>query len=396
MRYNPQFLFEEFHKLYGDRATEPVLFYSPGRVNLIGEHTDYNGGYVFPCAIDFGTALLVRDTGSTVIRMNSLNFKGEVAAPVAFNYLPIPKSWTNYPVGVINEFARKGIHARGMEMLFYGDIPNGAGLSSSASIEMVTAVAVNELTGSGLEMMEMVKMGQKAENGFVGMNCGIMDQFAVGFGRKDHAINLNCDTLEYRYAPVILGDRRLIITNTNKRRGLTDSKYNERRSECEMAVQLISEHHPIRNLSQMTVNDLWMLDKYIPDPVVRKRARHVITENGRTIAAIEALKMNDIELLGRLMNESHDSLCNDYEVTGMELDTLVCEGRKLPGVTGTRMTGAGFGGCTVSIVESVHADHFIRRLGEIYSEKTGLTADFYLPGIGDGARKVGRSEGLKV
>ncbi len=388
MKADHQFLRDEFFKIYGDRATEPVPFYSPGRVNLIGEHTDYNGGYVFPCALDFGTTLLARRAARHEIRLSSLNFPEEVVIPIALNYLPVPKSWTNYPVGVINEFARKGIAAPGMELLFYGDIPNGAGLSSSASIEMVTAVAVNELTGAGLEMMEMVKMAQKAENGFVGMNCGIMDQFAVGFGKKDHAIILNCDTLEYRYAPFMTGDRRLIITNTNKRRGLTDSKYNERRSECEKAVELISEHHPVRNLSQLTVSDLWMLDTYIPDPVVRKRAKHVITENGRTLDAIKALEDNDIELLGKLMNESHDSLCTDYEVTGTELDTLVYEGRKLPGVIGTRMTGAGFGGCTVSIVEKRHADEFIKRLGEIYTAKTGLTADFYLPGIGDGARKV--------
>jgi galactokinase len=388
MKVSQDNLREEFFRLYGDRATEPVLFYSPGRVNLIGEHTDYNGGYVFPCALDLGTSLLVRKTDRQEIVLNSLNFRGETVVPLTLNFLPIPKSWTNYPIGVINEFARKGIHSGGLEMLFYGDIPNGAGLSSSASIEMVTAVAMNDLTGSGLEMMEMVKMAQKAENGFVGMNCGIMDQFAVGFGRKEHAINLNCDTLEYRYAPVILGDRRLIITNTNKRRGLTDSKYNERRSECEKAVEFISDHHPVRNLSQLTVSDLWMLDEHIPDPVVRKRAKHVITENGRTLDAIEALQANDIELFGSLMNRSHDSLCSDYEVTGPELDTLVYEGRKLPGVVGTRMTGAGFGGCTVSIVEAAHAENFMKKLGEIYLAKTGLTAEFYLPGIGDGARKV--------
>lgn len=388
MKADTNYLKEEFFRLYGDRDREPVLFYSPGRVNLIGEHTDYNGGYVFPCALDFGTTLLVRKTGGQEIRMNSLNFPGEVMIRIALNYLPVPKSWTNYPVGVVNEFARKGIGAPGMEMLFMGDIPNGAGLSSSASIEMVTAVALNELTGSGLDMMEMVRMAQKAENGFVGMNCGIMDQFAVGFGRKDHAINLNCDTLEYRYAPLNLGDRRLVITNTNKRRGLTDSKYNERRSECEKAVELISEHRPVKNLSEITVADLWMLESYIPDPVVRKRAKHVITENGRTLDAIKALENNDINLLGRLMNESHDSLCTDYEVTGAELDTLVYEGRKLPGVVGTRMTGAGFGGCTVSIVESRHTEEFIRKLGEIYTSKTGLTAEFYLPGIGDGARRI--------
>jgi galactokinase len=388
MKADIKSLRKEYFKIYGDRASDPVLFYSPGRVNLIGEHTDYNGGYVFPCALDFGTSLLIRKTGKQDIILDSLNFPGSVTVKIAPSFSPLPGSWTNYPIGVIREFALKGITVPGMELLFYGDIPNGAGLSSSASIEMVTAVAVNELTGAGLPMMELVKMSQRAENGFVGMNCGIMDQFAVGFGRKDHAINLNCDTLEYKYAPLILGSRKLIITNTNKRRGLTDSKYNERRAECEKAVDLISMHHRIRNLSELTVDDLWMLDKYIESPVVRKRAKHVITENGRTLDAIRALEKDDITAFGRLMNESHDSLCNDYEVTGTELDTLVYEGRRLPGVIGTRMTGAGFGGCTVSIVEGRQADGFIRKLGKIYTSKTGLTADFYLPGIGDGARRI--------
>jgi len=388
MKADKNFLREEFFRIYGDRATNPVLFYSPGRVNLIGEHTDYNGGYVFPCALDFGTSMAARKTSGKEIKLCSLNFTGKETVPVTPVYKAIAGSWTNYPVGVINEFALKGITAPGLELLFYGDIPNGAGLSSSASIEMVMAVALNDLTDAGYPMMELVKMGQKAENNFVGMNCGIMDQFAVGFGRKDHAINLNCDTLEYKYAPVNLGDRRLIITNTNKRRGLTDSKYNERRSECEKAVELISEHHKISNLSELTVSDLWMLDKYIGDEVVRKRAKHVITENGRTLDAIRALEENDIDKFGRLMNESHDSLCTDYEVTGAELDALVYEGRKLPGVTGTRMTGAGFGGCTVSIVESRHAESFMKNLAAVYNEKTGLKADFYLPGIGDGARRI--------
>lgn len=388
MKIDTDFLREEFFRKFGDRAADPVIFYSPGRVNLIGEHTDYNGGYVFPCALDFGTSLVIRKREKPEIKLSSLNFTGDIVIPVGNSYTAVSGSWTNYPVGVINEFARRGIAAPGMELLFHGDIPNGAGLSSSASIEMVMAVAMNELTGAGLSTMELVKMGQKAENLFVGMNCGIMDQFAVAFGRKDHAINLNCDTLEYKYAPLNLGNRRLIITNTNKRRGLTDSKYNERRSECEKAVELISKHRRINNLSELSVSELWLLDKCIGDEVIRKRAKHVITENARTLDAILALEKNDIETFGRLMNRSHDSLCNDYEVTGAELDTLVYEGRKLPGVVGTRMTGAGFGGCTVSVVESEHAQGFIDKLGEIYTARTGLKADFYLPGIGDGARRI--------
>lgn len=388
MKADINFMKEEFFRKFGDRANDPVIFYSPGRVNLIGEHTDYNGGYVFPCALDFGTSLAARRIEKPEIRLASLNFPGDTIIRVSSSYTALQGSWTNYPVGVINEFAKKGISAPGLELLFYGDIPNGAGLSSSASIELVMAVAMNELTASRLETMELVKIGQRAENHFVGMNCGIMDQFAVAFGRKDHAINLNCDTLEYKYAPLLLGTRRLIITNTNKRRGLTDSKYNERRSECDKAVEFISAHRRITNLSELTVNDLWLLDKCIPDEVVRRRARHVITENARTLGAISALEENDIETFGRLMNESHDSLCTDYEVTGSELDTLVYEGRRLPGVTGTRMTGAGFGGCTVSIVEGEYAEDFINKLGAVYTEKTGLRADFYLPGIGDGARRI--------
>lgn len=388
MKADINFLKEEFFRKFGDRAKDPVVFYSPGRVNLIGEHTDYNGGYVFPCALDFGTSLVARKIEKPEIRLASLNFPGDTVISVSSSYTAIKGSWTNYPVGVINEFAKKGIAAPGLELLFYGDIPNGAGLSSSASIELVMAVAMNELTASRLDTMELVKIGQRAENLFVGMNCGIMDQFAVAFGRKDHAINLNCDTLEYKYAPLRLGTRRLIITNTNKRRGLTDSKYNERRSECEKAVELISAYRRISNLSELTVNDLSLLDKCIPDEVVRRRARHVITENARTLGAINALEKDDIETFGRLMNESHDSLSTDYEVTGAELDTLVYEGRRLPGVTGTRMTGAGFGGCTVSIVEGEHAGSFIEKLGAVYTEKTGLRADFYLPGIGDGARRI--------
>ena len=237
MKADINFMKEEFFRKFGDRAKDPVVFYSPGRVNLIGEHTDYNGGYVFPCALDFGTSLVARKIEKPEIRLASLNFPGDTVISVSSSYTAIQGSWTNYPVGVINEFAKKGISAPGLELLFYGDIPNGAGLSSSASIELVMAVAMNELTASRLDTMELVKIGQRAENLFVGMNCGIMDQFAVAFGRKDHAINLNCDTLEYKYAPLRLGTRRLIITNTNKRRGLTDSKYNERRSECERAVE---------------------------------------------------------------------------------------------------------------------------------------------------------------
>ncbi|HEX2921502.1 MAG TPA: galactokinase [Bacteroidales bacterium] len=377
-----------FYEKYGRVQEKPALFFSPGRVNLIGEHTDYNGGYVFPCALNYGTYLLARQVPGKIISFSTLNFKE--TAEVDISSLPVKQGslWINYPLGVIREFMLRGIELSGLELLFYGDVPNGAGLSSSASIEMVTATAINNIYSAKLTTLDLVKMSQRAENVFVGMNCGIMDQFAVGFGKKDNAIYLNCSTLEHENVPVNLGNNVLIITNSNKRRGLTDSKYNERRSECETAVSLLQSYRTIQNLSEIKTEELGILDKYIKDPVIRRRAKHVITENGRVLSAVNVLKMSNIYEFGILMNESHDSLKNDYEVTGNELDTLVYEGRKLKGVIGTRMTGAGFGGCTVSIVKKEDSETFMKILSEIYTLKTGLIPDFYMPQIGDGAKMM--------
>jgi galactokinase len=379
---------EKFYEKYGNRNEQPVLFFSPGRVNLIGEHTDYNGGYVFPCALNYGTYLLIRKIKGNTLKFSTLNFNDDFETELVGQFKNTGKKWINYPLGVINEFIKKGIKLSGLEFLFYGDVPNGAGLSSSASIEMVTAVALNDLFSASVETLELVKMSQRAENEFVGMNCGIMDQFAVGFGKKDHAIFLNCDTLLFENVPIILTDCSLIITNTNKRRGLTDSKYNERRSECEKAVELLQSYKPIRNLSQLNTSEISVLEKYIKDPVVRRRAIHVISENGRVIEAVKVLKENNIVRFGELMNQSHDSLKDNYEVTGLELDTLVYEGRKLQGVIGTRMTGAGFGGCTISIVKKADSGRFMTALSSIYQKKTGFLPDFYQPEIGDGARRI--------
>ncbi len=383
-----QFFSEKFFEKYGDRNIKPVLFFSPGRVNLIGEHTDYNGGFVFPCALNYGTYLLVRKVKGKILRFSTLNFNDDAETEIKELFINEGAKWINYPLGVINEFLKKGIRIEGLEFLYYGDVPNGAGLSSSASIEMVTAVALNDLFNAGLNMLEMVKMSQNAENEFVGMNCGIMDQFAVGFGSKDHAIFLNCNTLSYENVPFNLDDCSLIITNTNKRRGLTDSKYNERRAECDKAVEMLQAYKPVRNLSELNTGDIHVLEKFISDPVVLRRAKHVISENGRVLEAVKVLKANDIKRFGALMNASHDSLKDHYEVTGIELDTLVYEGRKLPGVIGTRMTGAGFGGCTVSIVKTENSARFITDLANVYTKMTGLIPDFYLPEIGDGARKL--------
>jgi galactokinase len=381
-------LIESFFGKYNEWQDEPAIFFSPGRVNLIGEHTDYNGGYVFPCALNYGTYLVVRKRKDNILKFSTLNFNEDAVEKINGLFTNTGKKWINYPLGVINEFMKKDVDVSGLDMLYYGDVPNGAGLSSSASIEMVTAVALNEFFNAGISTLEIVKMCQRAENQFVGMNCGIMDQFAVGYGKKDHAIFLNCDTLDFENVPFVLEGYVLIITNTNKRRGLTDSKYNERRNECERAVEMLQPYKKIRNLSEISIAELNVLNEFVTDPVVRKRAKHVITENGRVLEAVKVLKNNDIARFGELMNQSHDSLKEDYDVTGNELDTLVYEGRKLNGVIGTRMTGAGFGGCTVSIVKKEDAQTFMEKLAQSYTQKTGLVPDFYLPEVGDGAKRL--------
>ncbi|MFZ5942144.1 MAG: galactokinase [Bacteroidota bacterium] len=383
-----QHLNAEFEKYYGKAEEATVLFFSPGRVNLIGEHTDYNGGYVFPCALTFGTYLALRPNGSNKVRFATTNFDGRAEVDLTEPFVPLGKSWTNYPVGVLNELRKMSHEIKGVDLLYSGDIPNGAGLSSSASIELVTAFAMNDIFGFGISRLDLVKLGQRAENLFVGVNCGIMDQFAVGMGVADRAIFLNCDTLDYELVPVRLEGMKIIVANTNKRRGLADSKYNERRGQCELAVEQLRKGKAIRHLSDMNLAEFNQYAGLITDEVVRKRAKHVISENHRTLEAVKALNAGDIAAFGKLMNASHDSLRDDYEVTGTELDTLVEEARKVKGTLGSRMTGAGFGGCTVSIVEEKAVDEFIRTVGLNYEKRTGLKADFYIADIGDGAKRL--------
>ena len=379
---------ESFISLYGESEEEYHLFFSPGRVNLIGEHTDYNGGYVFPCALTFGTYLLVRNNSARRVKFATTNFDHRAEVSLDEPFEKEGKSWINYPVGVLNEFRKIAKEIDGVDLLYSGDIPNGAGLSSSASIEMVTAFAMNQIFGFGLDRMELVKLSQKAENIFVGVNCGIMDQFASGMGTADHALFLNCDTLEYKRIPLKLEGMKIIIANTNKRRGLADSKYNERRAQCESAVDALRKEKNINHLSDLNLDEFNSLSHLIHDEDQKKRARHVISENNRTLAAIDALNSGDIESFGQLMNQSHDSLRDDYEVTGVELDTLVEEARKIEGTVGSRMTGAGFGGCTVNIVKEDTVETFIREVGKGYSERTNLTADFYVAEIGDGSKQI--------
>jgi galactokinase len=386
--WNIQSLTEEFIRLHGGTKEDIKIYFAPGRVNLIGEHTDYNGGYVFPCSLHYGTYLLVRIIYDPVIKLKSMNLPMVAEVCPDKTITPIGNHWVNYPLGVIREFQIRKLRLPGMALLYAGNIPNAAGLSSSASIEMVTAYAVNDLGSYNLAILDLIKLSQHAENEFVGMNCGIMDQFAVGMGKKDHAIFLNCDTLDYRLVPLILGDYRLIITNTNKRRELAGSKYNERRMECERAVSDLSIVKPIRNLSELTLAGFHELKDSIHNEIDRKRAMHVISENNRVLEAIEALKQNDLQRFGQLMVESHNSLKEDYEVSCFELDTLVEESLQLKGVLGSRMTGAGFGGCTVSLVHKEQTDIFIKTVGENYKKITGLDASFFIAEIRDGVRKI--------
>ena len=380
-------LHERFFELYGKGESSIKTFFAPGRVNLIGEHTDYNGGYVFPCALQYGTYLVIRPNGTDLIRFATTNFDQPCSVP-ASGFSRQDTKWVNYPLGVMDQMVQRGFHLKGMDLLFSGDVPNGAGLSSSASIEMVTAVAMNEHLDMHFDMVELIKIGQQAENEFVGVNCGIMDQFASGMGKAEHAVYLDCATLDYELVPLVLGDYRLMISNTNKRRGLSDSKYNERRAECERAAAAIARTEPIAQLGELGYARFLDLEDRIQDETVRRRAHHVVSENQRVLEAVKALRQSDLDLFGQLMDASHDSLRDDYEVTGAELDTLVEEARKVEGVLGSRMTGAGFGGCTVSLVHKDAIKRFITEVGAGYHSKTGLKPDFYMGEVGDGARKL--------
>ncbi|MGV8980683.1 galactokinase [Clostridium sp.] len=378
-----------FKKVYAVEAEK--VFFAPGRVNLIGEHTDYNGGNVFPCALTFGTYALIKKRDDKKIRFYSENFKELGIIDVNIDEIEYNSEhdWANYPKGVIWAFEKQDMKIdSGFDILFYGNIPNGAGLSSSASIEVVTGVVLKDLYDFDIDMINIVKCSQQAENQFIGVNCGIMDQFAIGMGKKDCAILLDTNTLKYEYANIVLDGASIVISNTNKRRGLADSKYNERRAECEAALKDLQTVLQINSLCELNEEQFEKNRHLIKDEVCAKRAKHAIYENQRTLKAVKALGNKDIDLFGKLMNQSHVSLRDDYEVTGIELDTLVEISWKMTGVIGSRMTGAGFGGCTVSIVKDEFVDDFIKNVGSEYKSKIGYVAEFYVAQIGDGARKL--------
>lgn len=381
-------LIQKFQKLYGAEG-DIRTYFAPGRVNLIGEHTDYNGGHVFPCALTIGTYAVARKRTDRKLRFFSVNFERLGIIESSLDDLVPSRSagWTNYPKGVMWTFGKRGMEiTNGVDILLYGNIPNGSGLSSSASVEVVTGVMLRDLFGfDSLTNIDLALIGQQSENEYNGVNCGIMDQFAVAMGKKDYAIFLDTSDLSYTYAPIKLDHARIVIASSNKKRGLGDSKYNERRAECEAALAELQKVVDIKSLGDLTEEAFEQYKDAIKDETRKKRAKHAVYENQRTIQAVAALEANDIAKFGQLMNASHVSLRDDYEVTGKELDTLVEEAWKIPGVIGSRMTGAGFGGCTVSIVENDAVEPFISKVGEAYKKAIGYAADFYVIDVGEGA-----------
>lgn len=378
---------EKFIKLYGEGYMR--TFFSPGRVNLIGEHIDYNGGNVFPCALNFGTLGCVRKRKDKKVNLASTNIPLKISIDLDNIKYKKEDGWGNYPKGIIKEIIDKGYKVGGMDILVSGNIPNGAGLSSSASLELLIAIMINNIFNNGkLDKIELIKLSQKAENDFVGLNCGIMDQFAVAMGKKDRAILLDCNTLEYKYAPVNLKNYVITIMNTNKRRELSDSKYNERRLECEKALKIINTKKKINYLCELSLEEFEGLKNLIEDKIILNRATHVVYENERVKKAYDLLLKGNIDEFGKLLIESHFSLRNLYEVTGKELDVIVDEALKVPGCIGARMTGAGFGGCAIALVEKNKLALFKEEVSNNYNNIIGYKPDFYTSEIGEGTYEI--------
>lgn len=381
-----QKMIDRFCQVFGE-GDEPQIYFAPGRVNLIGEHTDYNGGHVFPCALTIGTYGAARTRKDKKLRFFSMNFeeKGVIESSIEDLKPDKEAGWTNYPKGVMWAFEKRGMNMPcGVDLMLYGNIPNGSGLSSSASVEVLTGFILCDLFGFDVSNQDLALIGQYSENEFNGVNCGIMDQFAIAMGKKGHAVFLDTSNLSYEYIPVNLEGMKLVIACSNIRRGLTDSAYNERRNECESALSELQQVIGIETLGDLTEEIFESYQSAIKDEIRRKRAKHAVYENRRTVHAAEALKKGDMKTFGKLMNESHRSLSEDYEVTGEKMDALVAAAWKQEGVIGSRITGAGFGGCTVSLVKDEFICSFTENVGKEYTEKTGLQADFYVVEIGDG------------
>ena len=383
-------LIERFVRKFGGSADDVQLFYAPGRVNLIGEHTDYTGGLVFPCGIDRGSLLLIRRTYNKTYRFASTNFDLMAELPQTEINQTYGDNWIHYPLGVLDQFVKRNVELDGVDCLYSGNVPNGAGLSSSASIEVVTAFAINQLFSASFSLLDLIKMSQAAENDFVGMQCGIMDQFAVAMASENHAIKLDCATLEYRQVPLQLGDHALVLANTNQRRELlNESDYNDRVAECARALEILQSVIPINALGELKTDLLKQHEAlFSNDKIAYKRALHICSENERVRQAVPLLEANDLTAFGQLMNESHDSLRDLFAVSSEPLDHLVNLARAQAGVIGSRLTGAGFGGCTINLMPHDTIADFEKTVGEAYKHLTGLTADFYTIHPGGGVCEV--------
>lgn len=382
---------QSFKQVFGGSVTDAKVYRSPGRVNLIGDHTDYVGGTVLPMALNRGTWLVARPRSDRRIQGFSANFadEGTVQADLDDTSFNSEHGWFSYVLGVIHVFAQMGTPlTQGVDLYLEGDIPNGAGLSSSASVELAAAVMANDLGEYTYTPTELALIGQDAENNYVGVACGIMDQLSIAMGKRDHAIVMNCDTLECDYSPFPSDKVSLVVANTNKRRSLNESAYNERRATCEAAVAILRKHRKLDNLVDLTWAEYEQWADDLADDEMRARVRHVVTEQDRVLRAAEALRTGDLVQLGALMRQSHESLRDDYEVTGEHLDALAEAAWETDGVVGARMTGAGFGGCTVNLVEPDAVGRFIEEVGQKYQERMGLAAQFYVLSSDDGAREV--------
>ncbi len=380
-------IISRFKEAYG---TQPELYFAPGRVNFIGGHTDYNGGFVLPCAVSFGTYLAIAPNNDNVFRFETTNFEYKAVVKKEEIHIKQDNEWINYPLGVINQFVAAGIDfGHGIDMLFSGDFPEGSGLSSSASIELVTAFAFNEIYKAGFSKIDLIKMSHKAESEFVGVTSGIMDQYAAGIGESDSVILLNCHTQEYQLVPIDLKDHSIIIMNTNRNDEHAKEKCRQRLDECKQALEQLKTIKPgIKNLSDISPAEFEKLGSVIKDPVIFRRARHVVSENNRVLLAVDALKKNDLIAFGQLMNDSHESLRHDFQATGIELNTIVNAARKVKGIIGASVTGTGFGGCAIALTEKRYVEAVINKVGPAYEKEIGIKPMFYITNINNGAGKV--------
>ena len=388
--YDPRELPKDFVKIYGGTEDSVSVFSSPARINIIGEHIDYNGGMVFPAAINRYLYVAIRKRNDTKIIYNDARFPGTFEFDVNDNFsYKKENDYANYLNGILSQLKEKGFSFPcGFEILMASNVPAGGGISSSSALECGFAYAVSETFGFGIDRIEIAKLGQMSEHNFMNVNCGIMDQFIIAVGKKNTAIMLNCDTLEYQYAPLELGDYRFVVMNTNKQRKLADSKYNERRSQCEEALKILQDSGlKITALCQLTPDEWEKSKGAIKDEILLKRARHCIYENQRVKDAVKVLEAKNLPELGKLLNASHKSLKEDYEVTGIELDTLAEESQKQNGCLGARMTGAGFGGCAIALVHKDSIDTFIENVQKAYTEKIGYAAGFFACESGDGVSR---------